>query len=90
MSNVQRVGDTDSGGGSIAQGISSVRVNGIPIAVSNMPVTSHPRHYPHSGGTMTQATQSSVRAAGIPVVKEGDHDTCGHTRVGGSPDVKVG
>jgi hypothetical protein len=33
---------------------------------------------------------SSVRAGGKPVVVTGNADTCGHARVGGSPNVFAG
>jgi len=88
MSAVQRVGDSDSGGGSILQGVNSVRVNGIPISVNGNPVSGH--GLGEHGGPKTRNTQSSVRAANIPVIKTGDADTCGDSRVGGSPNVRVG
>jgi hypothetical protein len=31
-----------------------------------------------------------VRAGGVPVVTTGCSDTCGHTRAGGSADVRAG
>ena len=93
MARVQRVGDQDSGGGRITQGENSVRVNGKPIAVVNAPVTVHlpskgPKDHKHA---RTQASNNStVKANGKLVVVTGDTDTCGHKRVGGSPDVNIG
>lgn len=91
MAKVQRVGDQDSGGGRIVQGENSVRVNGKPIAVANKPVTPHTNGKPPHTDAKTKATKNTtVRANGKLVVVTGDNDTCGHKRVGGSPDVNIG
>lgn len=91
MAKVQRVGDQDSGGGRIVTGENSVRVNGKPIAVVNAPVTSHTNGRPPHTSARTKANKNStVRANGKLVVVTGDTDTCGHKRVGGSPDVNIG
>ena len=94
MPAVQRLGDQDSAGGEITQGDSSVLVNGKPIAVPNTTVTSHP---PYGKGTQAHRnaqTQSSknttVFVNGKPVLVTTDIDSCGHVRVGGSPDVSIG
>lgn len=89
MPAVQRVGDKNSEGGAIQQGDSSVTVNGIAIAIGEKPVSPHPKGKPHTTAK-TKASQSSVIVNGHPVVITGDKDTCGHARVGGSPDVTVG
>ena len=88
MPAVQRVGDKNSAGGAISQGDSSVTINGLAISVNNNPVTPHGPSF-HSNAK-TKATQSSVFVNGKPVVVTGDIDTCGHARVGGSPDVTIG
>lgn len=90
----QRVGDSNSGGGKIVKGVNSVRVNGKPISVLGNPVACHnpcgqPGGSPHCNAK-TKNTQKTVRAGGKPVIKTGDTDTCGHGRVGGSPNVFVG
>ena len=91
MASVQRVGDQDSGGGRILQGENSVRVNGQPIAVTNTSVTSHPDGKPpHSDAKTRASSNSTVKANGKLIVVTGDTDTCGHKRVGGSPDVNIG
>jgi len=94
MPAVQRVGDKDSAGGEITQGDSSVLVNGKAIAIPNTTVTSHP---PYGKGTQIHRaaqTQSSknttVFVNGRPVLVTTDVDSCGHVRVGGSPDVSIG
>jgi uncharacterized Zn-binding protein involved in type VI secretion len=93
MPAVQRVGDKNSAGGAIQQGDSSVLVNGIPIAIANAPVTSHapygkntdPHHH-----TRTKGSQGTVGSNGKQIIVTGDIDTCGHPRVGGSPNVTIG
>lgn len=95
MAGVQRVGDANGAGGVITSGVSSVRVNGRPIAVVGKKVTPHPccgkRGCPpvHCSAT-TSGGIGSVRAGGSPVIVAGDADTCGHSRSGGSGDVRAG
>ena len=86
MPAVPRVGDADSGGGVITNGVDSVRVNGIPVSVNGSGVSAHPKgHRPVTSGGV-----SSVRAAGLPVNVTGNADTCGHVRTGGSSNVSAG
>ena len=88
MPAVQRKGDADTGGGVITSGVSSVRTNGIPTATINMPVSPHsrkPTHVPQTAGGV-----GSVQVAGQPISVTGNADTCGHTRSGGSSDVRAG
>lgn len=93
MPAVQRVGDKNSAGGEIQQGDSSILVNGIPIAINNSPVSSHAPfgkpHPPHQAAR-TRATQTTIDANGKQIIVTGDIDTCGHARVGGSPNVTIG
>jgi len=94
MPTVQRVGDANSAGGIATVGVASVRVNGRAIIVNGNPVTPHPccgrKGCPpiHCSAVTTNGV-GSVRAGGIPVVLTGCSDTCGHPRVGGSPDVRI-
>lgn len=88
MPEVQRVGDVDSGGGVITNGVDSVRVNGIPVSVNGSVVTPHARKNSHR--PVTSGGVSSVRAGGIPINVTGNADTCGHARTGGSSDVSAG
>lgn len=90
MPQIQRKGDRNNAGGAIIQGESSVRANGIPVAVTNAPVTNHPNHRPPHTNARTQNTQTRVRVNGKPVVMTNDRDICGHVRQGGSPNVRVG
>ena len=92
---VQRVGDRNSAGGLILRGDNSVLVNGRPIAVQNSPVSPHPccgakGCPPVHCNAQTRTTQGEILVNGIPLIRLNDTDTCGHARVGGSPDVVVG
>jgi uncharacterized Zn-binding protein involved in type VI secretion len=95
MAAVQRQGDVNAAGGVANGGVASVRVNGRSIIVTGCSVTPHPccgqKGCPpiHCSAT-TSGGSASVRAGGIPVIRTGDSDTCGHARVGGSPNVRVG
>ena len=95
MPSVQRVGDRNSAGGVVVNGDSSVLVNGRTVAVQGASVSAHPccgqRGCPPTHcNAKTQANNSTVLVNGIPLVLNGDVDTCGHPRVGGSADVLVG
>ncbi len=96
MPAVQRNGDQNSAGGVAQGGVGSVRVNGRAIMVPGQPVTPHPpyprrgRNEHNNGSQVTAGGSGTVRAGGKPVVLTGNTDSCGHPRVGGSPDVRVG
>lgn len=94
MPAVQTDGDANDAGGTVSGGVASVRVNNKPITVDGNPVAAHapwPRkqHPPHAAAT-TKGGNGTVKAGGIPVITTGCADTCGHARVGGSADVRVG
>jgi uncharacterized Zn-binding protein involved in type VI secretion len=94
MQSVQRVGDVNTAGGVAQVGVDSVRINGRAVVVNGNPVTPHPccgqRRCPsiHCHATTANGS-SSILAGGIPVVRTGDCDTCGHPRAGGSADVRI-
>jgi uncharacterized Zn-binding protein involved in type VI secretion len=85
----QRVGDLNLFGGPILTGDSSVLINGQAAAVTGSIVGPHK---PFRGPHLNSKAQgkSSVLVGGKPLVATGDEDDCGHSRVGGSPDVLVG
>ena len=88
MPAVQRLGDQDNAGGQITQGDSSVLVNGKPIAVPNTSVTAHGKGI--HGHAQTQSSKNTtVFVNGQPALVATDVDSCGHVRVGGSPDVSI-
>ena len=88
MPAVQRQGDSDSGGGVVTSGIGSVRTNGKPTAVIGLAVSFHGKK--SHAGPQTAGGVSTVRVAGKPISVTGDADTCGHTRTGGSSNVRAG
>jgi len=94
MPAVQRVGDRNSAGGVILQGDSSVRINGRAIAIENVSVSPHPccgrKGCPPSHCNAKTQASGSLRVNGKRVILTNDKDTCGHPRVGGSTDVRIG
>ena len=88
MPSVQRQGDSDSGGGVVTSGISSVRTNNKPTAVIGLAVSFHGKKA--HAGPQTAGGVRTVRVAGKPISVTGDADTCGHTRTGGSSNVRAG
>lgn len=95
MPGVQRQGDANDAGGVASGGVSSVRVNGRPIMVTGQSVSPHPccgqkRCPPIHCSATTAGGSSSVKAGGIAIVVTGNADTCGHSRAGGSTDVRIG
>jgi uncharacterized Zn-binding protein involved in type VI secretion len=94
MPAVQRVGDQNSAGGVIVNGDASVLINGRAVAVQGVSVSAHPccgqRGCPPTHcNAKTQASGSTVLVNGIPLILNGDVDTCGHARTGGSNNVTV-
>lgn len=97
MPAAQRRGDLNAGDGAAQGGVDSVRVNNLPIMIPAQPVTAHPPYgkkgaktVHNDGSQKTAGGVASVRAGNKPVVVTTNADTCGHARVGGSPDVFVG
>jgi hypothetical protein len=96
MPAAQRNGDSNAGGGVAQGGVPSVRVNGQAVMIPAQSVTAHPpyprrgRNGHNNGSQQTAGGIASVRAGGQPIVVTGNSDTCGHPRVGGSADVRVG
>ena len=88
MPSVQRQGDSDTGGGKILSGVGSVRTNGIPTATINLAVSWHGKK--QHASPQTAGGVSTVRVAGNPISVTGNADTCGHTRTGGSSNVRAG
>lgn len=78
----------DPCGGTIVATATTVRVNGLPIALVTDEVTSHGENQ-HAGATL-QLGSSTVRAEGRPVCRQGDPATCGHTISSASPTVSAG
>jgi uncharacterized Zn-binding protein involved in type VI secretion len=93
MPAVQRDGDANGAGGVVSGGVASVRVNGNPVTVNGNPVSSHAPfgrpHPPHQAATTTGGS-GTVKAGGIGIITTGCTDTCGHSRAGGSTNVRAG
>jgi len=88
MPAVHRLGDPNTAGAAItlvAQG--TVFVNGLLWAINGSQVAGHGRGA-HAGPN-TASGSGTVFIGGISVNFQGNADTCGHTRAGGSPDVFV-
>ena len=91
MALVVRQTDPNICGGMVMAGSPTVRVNGLPVAVNNCPVTPHPNfRNPHVSGTTRAGQNTTVRAAGQLIVVSTDQDTCKHLRGTGSPNVRIG
>lgn len=91
MAQLSRKGDTNSVGGKIMKGASTVFVNGIPAGVHVSQITPHApygkkSHPPHKAAKTTSGSPS-VFADGLPVLRTGSGTTCGHNISTGSPDV---
>lgn len=93
--NVQRLTDVNAGGGAITSiPQNTVFVNGLPVSINGSLGTSHPpcpvKKIHCQGIWVTMGGSSTVSIANTPVNRMGDVDTCGHPRVGGSPNVFIG
>ena len=95
MPAVQRVGDQNSAGGVILNGDNTVLVNGRAIAIQGASVSAHPccgrkGCPPIHCNAQTRSNTGTILVNGVPLILANDLDTCGHPRVGGSPDVGIG
>jgi uncharacterized Zn-binding protein involved in type VI secretion len=91
MLRVHRVGDRNSAGGRITKGDNSMIVDGRPVAPIGSPVSPHkpcPKKKKHCNAKTAQGS-SSFYVGGKKVTVETNKDTCGHTRVAGSPNFFV-
>ena len=92
---MQRVGDLNSKGGvALGPGHNNVLINGRPALKPKTPFTPHigcnPKKPIHCVGAVgVTGGAKTVRANGIPLVIDGDKDTCQDARQGGSPNVKA-
>lgn len=93
MAKLSRVGDTNQEGGAIIRGASTVFANGIQVGLHVSKITPHApwgrkSHPPHKAATTTEGSPT-VFCEGVPVLRVGSGNTCGHSIVQGSPDVYV-
>ena len=90
-SKAHRMGDANTGGGTITTiPQSTVFANSKVLAVNGSKGTGHGVGIHAVNAWDTANGSSTVNAGGIPVNKEGDADTCAHTRTGGSSNVNIG
>lgn len=92
---IQRVGDRNTAGGVIQNGDNTVLINGRAVAIEGSSVSPHPccgakGCPPTHCSAKTHTNNSTVLVNGKPLIFTDDHDTCGHPRASGSPDVIVG
>ena len=88
MPALSRKGDTDSGGGRIVHGASTVFCNGIPVGLHSSAITSHPGGGKH-GSAKTTNGSPTVFAEHCPVLRVGSGNDCGHSINKGSGSVFV-
>jgi len=92
MAKLSRKGDTNQEGGAIMRGAGTVFANGIAVGLHVSQITSHAPwgrpHQPHDAAKTTTGSPT-VFAEGVPVLRVGSGNSCGHSIVKGSPDVNV-
>jgi len=92
MPGISRVGDANQTGGAITRGAGTVYANGIKVGLHVSPITPHAPwgkpHPPHGSATTTEGSPT-VFAEGVPVLRIGSGNSCGHSIVQGSGDVFV-
>jgi uncharacterized Zn-binding protein involved in type VI secretion len=92
MPKLSRKGDQDEPGGQIIRGAATVIANGIEVGLHVSGITPHaPWGDPHPPHDNAQTTEGSptVFAEGVPVLRVGSGNSCGHSIVQGSPDIFV-
>ena len=93
MAKLSRKGDINQVGGAIVRGAGTVFANGIPVGLHVSLITPHapwPRlpHIPHEAAVTTSGSPT-VFCEGVPVLRVGSGNSCGHSIATGSPDVNV-
>lgn len=92
MAQISRKGDTNQVGGAIMRGAGTVFANGVPVGLHVSQMTPHApwgRPHPPHDAAMTTSGSPTVFAEGVPVLKVGSGNSCGHSIVQGSPNVNV-
>jgi len=92
---VVRLGDVNTGGGSVMPGVPTVLTNGQPTVtygtgfVTPHPICGKPGGIAHCVAKVGFGNPR-VLVGGMPIVFVGVTDTCGHSRATGSPNTIVG
>ena len=92
MAQLSRKGDTNQVGGAIMRGAGTVFANGIPVGLHVSQITPHApwgRPHPPHDAAMTTSGSPTVFCEGVPVLRVGSGNSCGHSIVQGSPNVNV-
>ena len=87
MAQLSRKGDKNQAGGAIIRGAGTVFANGIAVGLHVSPITSHGRKRHKSAKTTSGSP--TVFCEGVPVIRVGSGNSCGHSIVQGSPDIYV-
>jgi uncharacterized Zn-binding protein involved in type VI secretion len=95
MPGVVRTGDINSAGGAAIRGSSSVLVNGRGVVAPGSSVSPHPCCGAkgceiHCVAVVVGPGSSTVLVEGKRVIRQGDSDICGHSRMTASTDVICG
>lgn len=87
MAQLSRQGDTNSAGGKIVHGASTVFANGIAVGLHVSDITPH-GYGKHKSAKTTEGSPT-VFAEGVPVLRVGSGNDCGHQISQGSDNVFV-
>lgn len=92
MAKLSREGDANDAGGKIVRGSTTVFANNKGVGLHTSTITPHapwgPPHPPHDKATTTEGSPT-VFADGVPVLRVGSGNSCGHKIAEGSDDVFV-
>ena len=89
MAKVSRLGDTNQEGGRILRGAKTVYVNGIAIGLHVSRISGHGEDEHDENAAYTTEGSPTVFAEGVPVLRVGSGNSCGHRIAKGSEDVFV-
>lgn len=87
MAKLSRKGDQNSAGGKIVRGAGTVFANSIAVGLHVSDITPHGSG-PHASAKTTEGSPT-VFAEGVPVLRVGSGNTCGHSISQGSDNVFV-
>jgi len=88
MAKLSRKGDQNAAGGKIVRGASTVFANGIAVGLHVSDITKHPGGGKHDAAKTTEGSPT-VFAEGVPVLRVGSANDCGHSITEGSDNVFV-
>ena len=93
MPGAVRRGDANSAGGVARSGTPTVLINGRPAVYPGVGVSPHPCCPKKGCGAHCSASTGggspTVFAEGKPIIRQGDSDSCGHSRSSASPNVNI-